>query len=257
MVKHHMMPWLRLKVTFLSLLASLAGIGAAGAQPATIRVFTADLSAAPYVTSDGVTFLSGIIKDLNDEAARRAGVRVEYSVLARGSVDSELDSGAGHVTCNIQPAWTSIADKLVWTKPLFNDEDIYWRRIETPALQSVEDLIGHSFATYQGYTHGDAVTRQVADGQTKRVDLYASQSALDALLRKRADYVIFSRIRGEFLLKDPKYAGKIEKAGLADSSYSNFCAISRLTPIPAEAYKAALDSVLEDGTLDRILTKYR
>ncbi len=256
-LKRRLLPLLIVKVTLLFCAGILAAISTGHAQSARIRVFTSDLSAPPYVTTDGVTFLSGIIKDLNDEAARRAGVIIDYRVLARGSVDSYLESGEGHVTCNIQPAWTGIADKLVWTEPMFADEDIYWSLIDTPALKAVEDLVGHSFATYDGYTHADAVMAQVADGRTKRVNLYASQAIFDALTRKRADYVIFSRIRGEYMAKTPPYAGKIAPAGLVDSSYRNFCAISRQTPIPPEAYKAALDSVLQDGTMARILEKYR
>lgn len=255
--KRHPLPLLIVKVFFFSWMTIQLPAMTAEAQTARIRVFTSDLSAPPYVTTDGVTFLSGIIKDLNDEAARRAGVTIDYRVLARGSVDSYLESGEGHVTCNIQPAWTGIADKLVWTEPMFADEDIYWRLVDTPALEKVEDLVGRSFATYDGYTHADAVMAQVADGRTKRVNLYASQAIFDALTRKRADYVIFSRIRGEYMAKTPTYAGKIAPAGLVDSSYRNFCAISRQTPIPAEDYKAALDSVLQDGTMAKILEKYR
>jgi len=255
--KRHLLPLQIVKVVLLFWIGILASMNASHAQNARIVVFTSDLSAPPYVMTDGVTFLSGIIKDLNDEAARRAGVTIDYRVLARGSVDAYLESGDGHVACNMQPAWTGIADKLVWTEPMFADEDVYWRLADTPPLERVEDLIGRSFATYDGYTHADAVMAQVADGRTKRVNLYASQAIFDALTRKRADYVIFSRIRGEYMAKTPPYAGKIAPAGLVDSSYRNFCAISRQTPIPPEDYKAALDSVLQDGTMAKILEKYR
>lgn len=255
--KRHLKSWMIIRVTLLSWIVSWGAFGAAHAQSEKIVVFTSDISAPPYVMTDGVTFLSGIIKDLNDEAAKRANVTIDYRIFARGSVDAYLESGDGHVACNMQPAWTGIADKLTWTEPMFADEDIYWRLAETPPLRAVEDLIGRSFATYSGYTHADAVMAQVAAGQTKRVDLYASQTIFDALTRKRADYVIFSRIRGEYMAKSAQYAGAIVPAGLIDSSYRNFCAISPKTPIPPARYKAALDSVLQDGTLDTILQKYR
>jgi len=256
-MNRHLPPWLR-SMVILSLWAAFpTASDAASGQAERIVVFTSELSAPPYVMTDGVTFLSGIIKDLNDEAARRAGVVIDYRVFARGSLDSYLESGQGHVACNMQPAWTEIADQLVWTEPMFADEDIYWRLADTPPLEKPEDLIGRSFATYDGYSHGDAVTAQVADGRTKRIDLYASQTIFDALIRGRTDYVIFSRLRGEHLAKAPGYAGKIVTAGLTDSSYRNFCAISARMPIPAERYKAALDSILHDGTLAEILKRYR
>jgi len=220
-------------------------------------VFSSDIDAQPYIRSDGVTIIGGVIKDINDEAAKRLGITIDYKLFARRSVDAVLLDGDGHVTCNIQPAWTGIADQLIWTEPMFEDQDIYWRKTNTPALNNVEDLIGKSFMTYSGYTHGETVTAQVEAKQTKRVNLYASQNLMQELLRGRADYGIFSRIRGQFLLTQKKYAGKIEPAGLVDSTYNNFCAISPSSPVDPNLYAKTLDAITADGTLEKILADYR
>lgn len=227
-----------------------------GAGP--IKMFTADTNAAPYVMTDGVTFVGGILKDMNDEAAKRAKVKVAYSLQSRRSVDATLLSGDGHLVCNIQPAWTKIADQLAWTEPMFADSDVFWRTQTAKAdIHAFADLKGHRFATYKGYHHHADLTRQVADGQTKRIDLYPSENILDVLLAGRADYVVFSKIRGEYLQKSPKYRTSVLQTGLVDSSYQNYCAISRKAPIDINAYIKALNEIARDGTLERILAKYR
>jgi len=237
-------------------LALPGGAVAQGAEP--LKMFTADTNAAPYVMTDGVTFVGGILKDLNDEAAKRAKVKIIYSLQSRRSVDATLLSGDGHLVCNIQPAWTKIADQLVWTEPMFADSDVFWRTQTAKAgIHSFPDLKGYNFATYRGYHHHADLTRQVADGQTKRIDLYPSENILDVLLAGRADYVVFSKIRGEYLQKSPKYRTAVLQTGLVDSSYQNYCAISRKAPIDIDVYIKALNEVAQDGTLTRILAKYR
>jgi polar amino acid transport system substrate-binding protein len=244
---------------FMSCLAFLAVVtsgdaAAEGARP--IKMFTSDTNAAPYVMTDGVTFVGGIMKELNDEAAKRAKVRIAYSLQSRRSVDATLLSGDGHLVCNIQPAWTKIADQLVWTEPLFADSDVFWRAQAAKAdIHAYSDLKGLSFATYKGYYHDAGLTQQVTDGQTKRIDLYPSENILDVLLAGRADYVVFSKIRGEYLQKSPKYRTAVLQTGLVDSSYQNYCAISRKAPIDIDI--KALNEIARDGTLERILAKYR
>lgn len=255
--------FLRTIVTF-GILVQIATLGCARpgvAADATgsLRIVSSDLNAAPYIITDGVTFVGGIVKDLNDEAATRANVKVSYTLFSRKSIDAVLLSGEGHVTCNIQPGWTKIADQLVWTDPMFADSDVFWRRNEpqSPDIGVNADLSGKSFATFQGYHHHADLMAQVADGKTKRVDLYPSQNIFDALLNRRIDYVVFSAIRGEYLLKDKRYTGLIARTSLTDSTYSNFCAISKSAPIDIERYRATLNQIARDGTLDRILARYR
>ncbi len=238
---------------------SVTGVNGASAQSNILKIFSSDTNAAPYIMTDGVTFVSGIVKDLNDEAARRTKVTISYSLLSRKSVDATLLAGEGHLACNIQPAWTKIADQLVWTEPMFFDTDLFWRRKsgDQPNIDAFAALAGHSFATFKGYHHHAEATRLVADGLTKRVDLYPSESIFDVLLSKRADYIVFSKIRGDYLLKNPKYANLIEMTDLTDSHFPNYCAMSRKAPIDIDRYIRALNDIVLDGTLSRILARYR
>lgn len=221
-------------------------------------VVTSDLHSAPYVMTDGVTFVGGVVKDINDEASKRTGIKVEYKILSRKSVDAVLEAGEGHAVCNIQPAWTNLGDKLVWTAPMLPDADLYWRKADNPdELSTFADLKNKSFATFQGYHHAKELMTQVEKGETKRVDLYAHQNIFDALLNGRVNYIVFSQVRGDYLLKDSKYSGKVVKTKLVDSSYQNFCAIHKKAPVKTDVYIAALNNMIKDGSLDKILAKYK
>ena len=229
------------------------------AQANVLKIFSADTNAAPYMVTDGVTFVGGIVKDMNEEASRRANIKVLFSLLSRRSVDATLLAGEGHMVCNIQPAWTKIADQLIWTQPMFTDSDVFWRKNSADAadIKQFEDLKGRSFATYRGYHHHATLDQQVAAGQTRRLDLYPSETIFDALILGRADYVIFSKIRGDYLIKNPKYRDLVVVTGLIDSSYPNYCAMSRKAPINADLYIRVLNEIAQDGTLNQILAKYR
>ncbi len=244
-------------VLSVALLTGLLASKDAVAENPPLIVFSSDIDAQPYIRTDGVTIIGGIVKDINDEAARRLGITIDYKLIARRSVDAVMQAGDGHVTCNIQPAWTGIADQLIWTEPMLEDQDVYWRLSDTPALTSVDDLKGKSFMTYAGYTHGDAVTAQVTAKETRRVNLYASQNIMQELLRGRAAYAIFSKIRGQYLMSRKDYAGKIEPAGLVDSTYNNFCAIAPSSPVDPNLYASTLNDIAKDGTLEKILEQYR
>jgi len=244
----------------LILFVTLTSAGEAAAQSeapfGVLKIFSSDTNAAPYIMTDGVTFVGGVVKEMNDEAARRSNVKISYSLLSRKSVDASLLAGDGHMTCNIQPAWTKIADQLIWTEPMFSDSDVFWRA-GSPDIQRFEDLKGRSFATFKGYHHHQNLTRQVAAGETKRIDLYPSENIFDVLASGRAEYVVFSKIRGDHLLKTSKHRGAVAMTGLIDSTYPNFCAMSRKAPIDHDAYIRALNGIARDGTLDQILARYR
>jgi ABC-type amino acid transport substrate-binding protein len=245
-------------LSILSVIVALS-TSSAFAQADVLKIFSSDTNAAPYIMTDGVTFVGGIVKDMNEEAARRANIKISFSLLSRRSVDTTLLAGEGHMACNIQPAWTKIADQLIWTQPMFTDTDMFWRKNSADAadLRQFEDLKGRSFATYKGYHHHATLDQQVAAGQTRRLDLYPSETIFDALILGRADYIIFSKIRGDYLLKGPKYRALVAETGLVDSSYPDYCAMSRKAPINADLYIRVLNEIAQDGTLNQILARYR
>lgn len=243
-------------MTFLFLiLTSVQSFAEAEKLPA-LRMGTAasaPLPFADFVSENGkILVVQGINLDISRELAKVLGLPVEVRTVPRVRVGQELEKGNIDFVCNYRSSW--LKGDFLFVEDVFQNGDMIVWLNETKPIKSLKELEGVRLATAKGYSHPEV---EVALGKKfKRVDYDDMSSAVKMLLIKEVDYVIFNRINFDFMSSIKLYAGKITTTPLEVSKYRTGCAISQKSRIEPMKIKIALESMVKNGAIRKILKSY-
>lgn len=230
------------------LMGLLLGRPAAAAE----IVFIAPLNhAMPLARFAGGQLEGGILKDLGDAMARRMGRTVRYLPVPSKRVSQALEHGDGDCLCYALPRW--LDGQFDWSRPILTDSGVVMARKEAPRLHGLPDLAGIRVGTVSGYRYpqldaalGSGFLRD--DGPT-------AEHSLRKLLAGRSQYAIVEQLTADYQLRsDPTHQLRIE---LVVNHFQPQCAFSSNSKLDHGEMKRALDSLIDDGSIDKILAHYR
>lgn len=217
-----------------------------------------DYSTEPFVRIIDDQLAGGLMVDIGQELSRRLGVPIRYRQSARKRLESDLANGLSHINCLINPAWMDSPDVFDWTLPLYRDRDV----VVAPADQlgrysEAQDVIGHTVGTTLGFKYPGTIGKLLRANQADRVDVVTIQQGLTLLDRNRVDLLLNSEMRLYASLQTMGLREKIKFTGIIESSYSFFCAVSRLSPVPFPQINRSIDAMIADGFFQQMESKYR
>lgn len=200
---------------------------------------------------------SGIFIELMNEMGRRLKMEVRYISLPKKRQEPALLSGQIHLFALTNPLWFQYSDQYRWSAPMIQDQDIFiLNRAHLFPLQRFSDLIGKRLGTIRGF-HYEGLMDYFESGQVVRDDAANLQQNFDKLSAGRVDALIGSKILSAYLLSQRDDGDQLQMAAMVASSHSRRVAFSPYFPADISDAYFELQQIQLDGTLEKILERYR
>lgn len=236
--------------TGLLILLGAAWLTRAAATP---LVMVVDTSAVmPEARIEGSRVLEGLHADLGAALARRLGRPVQMQALPRKRIAQALESGEADLVCDYQAAW--LPGPFSWSRAFIPDRTVVATPASLPAPLRLQDLAGHPIGTVLGYAYPEVA-------QALRED-FRRDDAPDAVanLRKLEVGRVPHALTGLRLLDYQRRVGSFTLAlhpPLVVAEVLGQCGLSPRSAVTLKALNAAIQRLVAEGELNRILGKYR
>ncbi|WP_162246544.1 MULTISPECIES: ABC transporter substrate-binding protein [unclassified Duganella] len=193
----------------------------------------------------------GLLKDLGDSIAQRMGLQARYLSVPAKRVSEYLVSGRADGVCYVLPRW--LPGPFNWSQPLMPDSGVLVSRPEAPPVRALSDLANKPVGTVLGYSYSmiDAALGRAF----VREDAPSMELNISKIQHGRMQYAIMGRMTAEYLMhSEPQHKLRID---FEFDPFKAQCAFSQKSAIPFREVQRAIGSLVSDGTVDRLLHRYR
>lgn len=234
-------------------LCAAALAGAPTVQAAAPLVMLVDHSEEmPSARIERGQVMEGISHDLAQLLGERLGREPRFLVLPRRRVAQALATGEADLLCDYLPAW--LPGPFAWSRPFL--PGAYWvvTRRDRQAPTSLAELTTRRVGTVRGYAYPEL---QAQLGETNwREDAPNADASLRMLALGRVDHAAVSQ---RFLQYQQRIGGFNVPlhAPLPVSTYQTQCALSPRSSVRLGVLNQALGEIVSDGSLERMLQRYR
>jgi len=154
--------------------------------------------------------------------------------------------------CTYRPAWLS--EPLGWSRPFIEDGELLVTAQRQRAPQRLQDVAGQRIGTIAGFEYAN-VAAELGAGFL-RDDSPNLESLLRKLALARVDHAIVGRSSFEYLQRRGEVPLPLHPP-LVLARWRASCALSPRATLPLSGLDAALAAMQTDGTLTRIVDRYR
>jgi len=217
-------------------------------------VVAAPLSnAMPLASFENEQLKDGIMRDLGLAIAQRLGRTARFLPVSRNRLNGALADGQADVLCYVMPGWTE-QTPLRWSRPLIPNRDLLVARADAPPIKSIAELTDEPIGAVLGYRYPEV--ERTLGSHFRRDDGPDMHSNLRKLAAGRVRYAIVDQLTLQYETRTTLREFKPGQT-LTVSSFVAHCAFSLKGRVPPEELQRSADSLLQDGTVDAILARYR
>jgi polar amino acid transport system substrate-binding protein len=242
--------WTRRTVAALAALLPCAFAVAEPPRPLVLLVETSTLM--PQARFEGDRVVEGLHLELGRALARRLGREVVARPTPRKRLAEALQRGEGDLLCDYQSDW--LPGSFAWSRPFIPDQALLVTAATAPAPGALTALANQPVGTVRGYVYPE-MTNELRDG-FKRDDAPDALANLRKLERGRVQHALtgrrvlaYQQRIGQFKL--PLHPPLIVSEVMAQ------CALSSASPVSLAALNKAIQGMVADGELGRLLARYR
>lgn len=236
----------------LALAALLCSATAAPAQEAPLVFIAPANHTLPFVDLQRGQLAGGILKDLGEAIAERVGRKPAFLVVPSKRVSAALDAGEADVLCYTAPRWID-ATHIRWSRPVFDYMGVVARRADAPPLQQLSQLQDERIGTVAGYRYLEV---EAALGpRFQRDDAPDMGRNLAKLTAGRVRYAMTEKLTLAYAMRESPAPGP--QLALTTVSYPTHCVFSTRRNLPLTALDKAVEALVADGSIERILARYR
>jgi len=205
----------------------------------------------PFASFDKGEISSGLVKDISEVLARRMGYAAHFRTVPGKRVGMALSHGEADGVCFVMPGW--IEGEFNWTRPAIPGAVMIVANAKAPVLKSLDTLVKERMGTVLGYKYPGM---EALFGHTlERDDAPSVLHSIAKLAAGRSRYAIVDQMTIEYFLKtnptSPLRMDFIFKKYLAS------CAFSKTSTVKFDDVERALAGMVDDGTIEAILARYR
>lgn len=205
----------------------------------------------PLVQFQGGKLTGGILKDLGEAIAARMGLRVRFDAIPSKRVWTVLREGGADGVCYVMPAWAE--GSFNWSRPLIPDGAVIAAHPGAPVVRNLRELARVPIGTVLGY-HYPTVEAQLGPDFV-RDDGPTMEHNLNKLSAGRRQYALAELISVQHTMRRP--GATTLRVDIVFENIKAHCAFSRLSRLPFADVERAIDLLVADGSIDRILALYR
>jgi len=245
---------MRFSRIFLVLIFCAPCTAAVAVQP--LRVAVSASWGMPIAKIERENTTQGIVHDLYAELGRALGRPVTYVVLPRKRLDAAVLAGDIDLRCYTNPQWTDIADRLRWSKPLFEIANVVIARADVaqpanidglPEKAPVSTVLGYSYAVLEDYfRRGRLLRDESSDEEKLMLKVTAGRTSYGIALDLAVDW--YRKTTPRHVLADWT---------LPVSRTEMYCAVPLQGRVDADSIFSALEQLRKRGRIEAILKAYR
>jgi polar amino acid transport system substrate-binding protein len=207
--------------------------------------------AMPLAQFDNDKISGGIVKDLSEAIARRMGRNIAFISVAGDQVSATLAHGKADGICYVRPFW--IDGDYHWTKALIPDAELVASLPSAPVVRSLLDLRDRPVGTVAAYRYPRV--EQVLGLRFVRQDSPTMEENLRKMMQGTVRHTVLAQSTLSYQLKINKDL-KL-RPDLVFASFTAQCAFTKRGNAPAAEVDKAVNSLIEDGSVEAILARYR
>lgn len=195
--------------------------------------------------------VDGLLKDLGDAIAHKLGLRVRYVSVPAKRVAQTLLAGDADGVCYVLPRW--LPGQFNWSQPLIADGGVLVSRLDAPPVHSLADLANQPVGTVLGYSY--TKIEEVLGKSFIREDAPSMELTISKIHRGRMHYAIMGKMTAEYQLRvDRQHRLRIN---FEFDPFKAQCAFSLKSGIPFADVQHAIEVLQADGSVERLLLRYR
>ncbi|HEV6964702.1 substrate-binding periplasmic protein [Roseateles sp.] len=234
-------------------LAALLLAAPAPGQPPRPLVMLVETSALmPQARIEGERVVEGLHLDLGQALGRRLGREVVARPVPRKRLAEALQRGEGDLLCDYQSDW--LPGVFAWSRPFLPDQALLISAAVAPAPAQLSALAGEPIGTVRGYVYPEV--SEALRGGFVRDDAPDAVTNLQKLELGRVRHAL----TGRRVLEYQQRLGHVRLAlhpPLVVSEVLAQCALSPSSPVGLAALNAAIQGLVAEGELNRLLARYR
>lgn len=205
----------------------------------------------PLARFENDRITGGIVKDVSEAIARRMGRNIAFISVAGDQVSATLAQGKADGICYVRPFW--IDGDYHWSRPLIPDAELVVSLPAAPVVRSLLDLRDRPVGTVAAYRYPRV--EQVLGLRFVRQDSPTMEENLRRMMQGTFNYTVLAQSTLSYHLKVNR-ALRL-RPDLLIASYTAQCAFTKRGNAPAAEVDKAVNSLIEDGSVDAILARYR
>jgi ABC-type amino acid transport substrate-binding protein len=179
------------------------------------------------------------------------GRKATYLNVAGDAVSAALSQNKADGICYVRPFW--IDGNFDWTRPVIPDAELVASLPRAPVIGSLLDLRDRPTGTVAGYRYPRV--EQVLGERFQRRDSATMEDNLRLMMAGSHNYTIIGQATLQYQLKVNK-ALKL-RPDLVFASFTAQCAFSKRGNVNFGDVNNALNTLIDDGTVEAILARYR
>lgn len=233
--------------------AALGLCALAGAEPPGPLVMLVETSGLmPQARIEGDRVVAGLHLDLGQALARRLGRELLARPVPRKRLAEALQRGEGDLLCDYQSDW--LPGAFAWSRPFIPDQALLVTAASAPAPASLAALAGQPVGTVRGYVYPEMT--DTLRGGFMRNDAPDAVTNLQKLALGRVQHALTGRRVLEYQQRVGRFTLPLHPP-LVVSEVLAQCALSPSSPVGLAALNAAIQGLVADGELNRLLARYR
>ncbi len=230
---------------------SLAWAGSGSAEPPSLVVVAPTSQSMPMLKTVEHRPVDGVLKDLGELLAQRLGLQAAFVSLPSKRAAWAVASGAADLLSYVKPEW--LEGPVLWTQFFLSGTGIIAAAPNAPAVQRLQDLRDEPLGTVLGYRY--PVIDEAFNQRIRREDVPDAETNLRRLAFGRLRYAVTDRAALAYYMKTHPTAGLREV--LEVEHYQLGCALSPAKAELLPPLNRAIDRIQADGSLEKLLNRYR
>jgi ABC-type amino acid transport substrate-binding protein len=228
-----------------------------------LRFLVLDAHSMPFsefknTASGRLELTGGIIKDWQDALARelhRTPVNIYYSRMRQ---DQAAASGQVDLRCFVSPEWVppALRQQYDWPTPFMHVEERLAGSVGKPQIRSVNELHGKTVGMVLGYRY--PALEPLFDRHLANRDNAPNEAGVLAKqLAGRTDYMVVRTLDFYYLQRQNPALGVLQLSPLVINIAPLYCARPKTSQLSLEELVQAQQRLLDAGTMEKILQRYR
>ena len=241
-----------MKGTVWGLALLLCGLLQTPARATELVVLVDTSTELPWAQLQDEGISSGIHHDVGEALAARLGLAPRFLVLPRRRIAGALERGEGDLICAVLPPW--LPGSFDWSHPFLPDVELVLSLRSSPRPSSLAALTGQPIGTVAGFVYPNL--QQQLGGGFVRDDAPNAGANLRKLNLGRVQHATSSQLFVDYQRRQGLLTAALHPP-LVIGSYLTQCAVSRRGHVTVGQVNQAIQDLVGDGSLQRLLARYR
>ncbi|MNN16415.1 Membrane-bound lytic murein transglycosylase F [compost metagenome] len=225
------------------------------AEQPVLRFSVAESWSMPLVRIDGDQPVEGLLYELMQAAAKEAGVRPEYHVMARLRLQEAMNNGDIDVRCYVSTQWfNDRPGDFVWSIPLIHQRDLLVGRVGDSTPTSPEQLPHQVIGTVLGYTYS-TLQPLLDQGLLSREDSRNQLLVLQKLQAGRYRHAVSNQLSLQWFNQGLPAEQRLQVLAVLEEQDLG-CMVRNDPAIPTQGLLRALVRMKQSGEIERIVQRY-